>query len=226
MDAVATRKLPVWLTTIYWWVAYLLFAWGISSVLYQYRWYFPPNFEMSDFLNGRLSHFHGTYRLAFYVHILSGPIAIVLAGLLVLSSGLKRHRQTHRFLGRILALVVIFGLLPSGIVMATKAFTGQIAGWGFASLAVATATCTIIAVNQAIKKRFKSHRQWALRSFILLCSPLLLRFVSSSLAGLEVESVWAYRLNAWLSWFLPLLVFEIFQQRANPQNLKALNPES
>ena len=217
-------KLRGWRRSILWWVAILLFAWGLSSILSEYRWYFPPDFESSVFLSGRRASFHGIYQWAFYVHILSGPIAIVLAGLLVVSGGIKQYRRTHRLLGRILAPVVVLGLLPSGIVMATQAFTGQIAGWGFATLAIATATCTIIAVNHAIKKRFALHRQWAIRIFILLCSPLLLRFVSAAAAGLEVESDWTYRLNAWLSWLLPLLIFEVCRKRIVPKNSRPLNP--
>ncbi len=216
MDGVANRTLPGWLTPILWWVACLLFVWGLSSILYQYRWYFPPDFESADFLNGRRPTFRGAYQCAFYVHIVCGPIAIVLAALLFLSGGVKQFRRAHRLLGRTVALVVILGLLPSGVLMATQAYAGPIAAWGFVSLAIATAVCTTSAVIQAVRKRFESHRQWAMRSLILLCSPLFLRFVSSALDGIDIGSEWTYRLNAWFSWLLPLLYFEIIRNPAQP----------
>jgi uncharacterized membrane protein YozB (DUF420 family) len=212
MVGLKVQKNPRWLTAIIWWVACLLFAWGLTSILYQYQWYFPPDFESSDFLLGRRASFRGAYQWAFYVHIICGPIAIVLAGLLIFSGGISQYRRTHRLLGRILASVIILGLLPSGILMATQAYTGQIAGWGFVSLAIATAVCTTLAVSHAMKKRYTTHRRWAIRCFILLCSPLLLRFVASTLTDLGIESDWTYRVNAWLSWLLPVLIFEVVRK--------------
>ena len=217
MGGVDIAKRPGWLTAMRWWVAILLFFWGLSSILYQYRWYFPADFESSDFLMGRRASFRGAYRWAFYVHLISGPIAIVVAASLILSGGIEQYRRAHRILGRLLALVVFLGLVPSGILMGTQAYTGPIAGWGFVSLAIATGVCMTFAVMQASRKRFESHRRWAIRSFILLCSPLLLRFVSSTLTGLQVDSEWTYQLNAWFSWILPILIFELIRKRASRQ---------
>lgn len=45
-----------------------------GAVVLKYRDYFPPDFE-SDFLRGREPYFSGGYHWAFYIHILSGPIA-------------------------------------------------------------------------------------------------------------------------------------------------------
>ena len=47
------------------------------SVLLGYRDYFPPNFE-SDFLRGRQAYFFGAYQWAFYTHIASGPVSLIL----------------------------------------------------------------------------------------------------------------------------------------------------
>ncbi|MDA8743964.1 hypothetical protein N9N28_04950 [Rubripirellula amarantea] len=58
----------------------------------------------SAFLTGRESTFYGLYELAFYAHIISSPVALVLAGGLVVSGRqffqpnvvLWRLRKLHR----------------------------------------------------------------------------------------------------------------------------------
>ncbi|MEM9588927.1 MAG: DUF1559 domain-containing protein, partial [Planctomycetota bacterium] len=52
------------------------------------------------------------------------------------------------------------------------------------------------------------HRRWAVRCFLLLCAPLLLRFVSGVLIVTNLDSELTYRCNAWLSWATPLLLGE------------------
>src|SRR5437868_5057440 len=91
--------------------AFLIFKVTVSVVL-KYGDYFPANFQ-SDFLRGREQYFAGSYQWAFYAHIVSGPISLVL-GLILVS---QRHRLSfpkwHRLLGRIQALGVLFLVAPS-----------------------------------------------------------------------------------------------------------------
>ncbi len=58
-----------------------------TSVVSNYHNYFPPNFA-SDFLRGRESHFWGVYEWAFYTHIMSGPVSLIL-GLILIGNGLE-----------------------------------------------------------------------------------------------------------------------------------------
>lgn len=194
-----------------WWMGCLLFGWGLSSILAPYHWYFPADFERSEFLLGRRHEFQGVYRWAFYAHIICGPITLVTSFILIATGGHSQFRSIHRLLGRVLVILVTVGILPSGLVMSRYAFAGPIAGWGFAALAVGVAICTWFAIYYAVRRRFDTHRQWAMRVFILLCSPLLLRLASSVLSGLGVEADWGYQFNAWLSWLLPLLMFEFWR---------------
>ena len=53
-----------------------------ASVVIGYRDYFPPNFQ-TDFLLGRETYFWGAYRWAFYVHLVSGPVSLLLGTILV-----------------------------------------------------------------------------------------------------------------------------------------------
>lgn len=71
-------------------LAAVLFAKVLVSVLYEYRWYFPANFVESSFLLGRQDNFYGTYAVAFHTHIASGPIAISLGAFLI-SNGARTY---------------------------------------------------------------------------------------------------------------------------------------
>jgi hypothetical protein len=119
----------------------------------------------------------------------------------------------------------MLGVVPSGLIMATHAFTGPIAGFGFASLSIATAVCMLMAVHQIQVHKLLEHQQWATRCFILLCSPLLLRLSSGAAIVSHVESDLTYRLTAWFSWLVPLMIYE-FWLRISAKAITANSPNS
>src|SRR6185503_18109564 len=92
------------------------------SVVLGYRNYFPPNFDV-DFLSGRQAYFSGAYQWAFYGHIVSGPVSLILGLTLVSETFHKRFPKWHRSMG-----VVLLLLAPSGLWMARYAQTGTVAG--------------------------------------------------------------------------------------------------
>jgi hypothetical protein len=117
------------------------------SVALEFRNYFPPDFE-SDFLNGRRAYFFGVYQWAFYAHVVSGPVSLLL-GLILMSEQFRlRFPKWHRSLGKTQGALVLFVLAPSGLWMAYYAETGIVAATGFSVLAVATAVCVLMAGRQ------------------------------------------------------------------------------
>ncbi|MCM2374520.1 DUF2306 domain-containing protein [Aporhodopirellula aestuarii] len=196
------------LARILFWAVVLVLVKVFLSIVIEYRRYFPADFE-SNFLSGRRHSFTGGYRQAFYVHILSSPIALVLATFLVVSGGKKRWQVMHRFAGRIQFILVLLVVVPSGMVMAKDAYAGPISAAGFISLNVATAACLVMAVWRARNRKFVAHRRWATRSFVLLASPLLLRLIAGAAIVTGWESERSYQLNSWISWLIPLMIYEI-----------------
>ena len=124
----------------------------LASILSEYRWYFPANFRQSFFLTGREAYFAGWYGTAFYIHIITGPITIILAFTLMMTAGQSNLRSIHRWMGRMLGLLVVFAITPSGLVMATRALTGTFAGVGFAALSIGTCLSAITAAYYARNK--------------------------------------------------------------------------
>lgn len=188
-------------------VACLLILRVTAGVLLNYRDYFPPNFE-SEFLRGRERYFFGDYRWAFYSHLVSGPVSLILGTILVSDGFRLRFRWWHRYLGRIQVGCVLFLVAPSGLWMAYYVDTGIIAAAGFAALAIATGTCVAIGWRSAVNRRFLEHRRWMWRCFLLLCSAVVLRLIAGLATAVRFEAVWFNPLLAWTSWLIPLLVFE------------------
>src|SRR6185312_16941123 len=130
-----------------------------AAVVLGYGNYFPPNFN-ADFLRGREDYFFGAYQWAFYAHIASGPVSLVL-GLILISERFRlRFPKWHRVLGRIQVASILFLVASSGLWMASYAQAGAAAAVSFALLAISTGWCAACGWKAAVQKRFAVHRRW------------------------------------------------------------------
>ncbi|MCA9026866.1 MAG: DUF2306 domain-containing protein [Planctomycetaceae bacterium] len=180
------------------------------AVLRNYPDYLPPNFS-ADFLLGREAYFFGSYQWAFYAHIVSGPLTLII-GLALMSERFRRRFPAwHRVLGRIQVVCVLLLVTPSGFWMAFHAQAGAVAGVGFAALAFATGLCACCGWRSAVRRRFTVHRRWMSRCYLLLCSAVVLRLTAGLFTVTGVEADWTYPLTAWTSWLVPLAIYEAFQ---------------
>ncbi len=179
-----------------------------ASAVSGYRDYFPPNFA-SDFLRGREHHFFGVYQWAFYTHILSGPVSLILGLILIAERGRARFPRWHRYLGRLQVVCVLLLVTPSGLWMAYHAAAGPIAAVGLATLAIATATCVSLGAWRAMTRRFADHRRWMWRCYLLLCSAVVLRLIGGLATVTGMTAPWVDPLANWMSWLMPLAVFEL-----------------
>jgi uncharacterized membrane protein len=200
------------LTTVLRWLAVLLILRVLVSIVANYPDYFPPDFD-SLFLQGREGTFTGTYRAAFYVHIVFGPV-VLLNGLVLMSEYVRRRQGgLHRFLGRVQIVVLLLFVLPTSAVMSRHAFGGWPAGLSFILLAAATAVCAIVGVAHARRSRYERHRRWMVRCYVLICSAVALRLISGAAGVIGVPSAeGAYVVAAWSSWLVPLAIGEVVQR--------------
>jgi uncharacterized membrane protein len=178
-----------------------------TRVVSNYHNYFPPNFA-SDFLRGREYHFPGVYQWAFYTHIISGPVSLILGLILIAERSRSRFPKSHRYLGRLQVACVLLLVTPSGLWMAYYAAAGPIAAVGLAALAVATAICVFLGARAAVTRRFADHRRWMWRCYLLLCSAVVLRLIGGLATVTGVTAPWVDPLATWMSWLVPLTVFE------------------
>ncbi|MGI8982895.1 MAG: DUF2306 domain-containing protein [Pirellulaceae bacterium] len=180
------------------------------GALFEYHHYFPPNFQ-SDFLRGREAYFWGPYQWAFITHLISGPASLLLGTLLVSERLRKSAPAWHRRLGRVQGICVLLLVAPSGLYMSRYAATGAVAAAGLGSLALVTAACVAWGWRAAVQRRFADHRRWMLRTFILLCSAVVIRMIGGLATVAQYDPDWLYPVSCWISWQAPLLVFETWR---------------
>ena len=191
----------------------------VAAVLLSYRDYMPPDFERG-FLLDRDGYFFGSYRWAFYAHITSGPMSLVLGTVLLSGSIRQRYPRWHRLLGRVQAINVLILVAPSGLWMSRHAESGFVAGFGFGTLSIMTGLCVALGWRAAVLRRFASHQRWMERCFALLCSAVVLRFIGGAATLANVNWLWLYPVSAWISWLLPLLGYEIYQKAQSGNALR------
>lgn len=188
-------------------LAVLLMVKVTVAVVGGYREYFPPSFS-SEFLREREPYFFGSYQWAFYSHIVSGPVSLML-GLLLISAWFRlKFPVWHRRLGRVQGMTVLLVVAPSGLWMSWYASAGPVASVSFAMLSILTGICVALGWQAAMKRRFADHRRWMMRSFILLCSAVVIRVLGGLGTVLSIESPWFNPVASWASWLVPLALLE------------------
>jgi hypothetical protein len=113
-------------------------------------------------------------------------------------------------------MCVLMFVAPSGLWMARYAMTGAVAAAGLGALAIATAACVAMGWRAAVKRRFASHRRWMWRTFVLLCSAVVIRLIGGLATVAHWDALWIYPLSAWASWLAPLLVYESSHRLGRP----------
>ena len=61
----------------------------------------------------------------------------------------------------------------------------------------------------AVQRRFRDHRRWMMRGFLLLCSAVVIRILGGAATVMGVEAQWFDPLASWASWILPLAAYEL-----------------
>ena len=206
-----SNKLSSHATRLWFWarIATMLLIVRVTvGVVMGYVDYLPPNFY-SAFLSGRQGYFHGPYQIAFWIHIVVSPL-VMFSGLWLLSDRMRRrYRAMHRWLGRTHTLAVLLLVAPSGLWMSFYALTGAWAGSAFAISSCATFFCASMGWQKALAKNFAEHQIWMTRSYLLLCSAVVLRVLSGAATLLQCDLLWTYPLFAWLSTIVPICIYEL-----------------
>jgi Predicted membrane protein (DUF2306) len=162
------------------------------------------------FLQLKQSYIHITeWRIAFFVHVFSSLLAL-LAGFTQFSKWLLKHKpRLHRALGYSYVLNILMVTGPAGLLMSFYANGGITSRIAFVMLSVLWIGFTGIALYKAIKKDFKAHRIFMIRSYALTLSAVTLRIWKVLLANYtDIPPMDRYRIIAWLGWVLNLLIAE------------------
>lgn len=180
-----------------------------ALILTPYPRYLPPDFDHGFLRNKQLGFYSSGYFLGFYAHIFTAPPAL-LCGTLQISSTLRRRWPTwHRRLGKIYALLVLCFAAPGGLIMSTRAFGGTSSLICFALISVGAWWFTWKGWQTAQQRRFDEHGRWMCRSYLMMCSAIMLRLIHFAMQPIGLDPTLTYQLAAWLSWLPALGVFEL-----------------
>lgn len=206
-------KKQIWrqTTSVLLWAGVSLFWYLMFAIV----WPYTSGKTNIDFLltKQRIVHLDH-YMWAFYLHIFSS-LWILAAGLTQFSSTILRRKPAlHRWIGRIYVAIILFVSAPAALVMSYYANGGW---WSKASFAVLSVCWwwTTWRGYQAIRdKKIAAHRSWLIRSYALTLSAITLRVMQFGFATFtQLDPEFTYRLIAWPSWLLNLLLAEIIIRR-------------
>ena len=173
--------------------------------------YIPVQTDIA-FLQLKQSYIHITeWRIAFFVHVFSSLFAL-LAGFTQFSKWiLKSKPAIHRAMGYTYVINVLLITGPAGLLMSFYANGGVLSRIAFVMLSALWISYTAMALYFALKRKFKSHRIFMIRSYALTLSAITLRIWKVLLANFtDIPPLDRYRIIAWLGWTLNLLIAELF----------------
>ncbi len=150
------------------------------------------------------------YRFAFYWHIFSS-LFVLLAGAVQFSRQfLQAWPNLHRWIGRGYVFIILCISGPSAMVMSFYGNGGWNARISFILLTSLWWWFTWMAYQSARKGNIATHGAFMLRSYALTLSAITLRIYQFLLGSyFLLEPVFQYRLVAWSSWLINLLLAEV-----------------
>ncbi len=150
-----------------------------------------------------------------YVHMLGGTIMLFFGAVNLYIGATRQHFKHHKLVGRtylvggsigaIIAIVIALGPAhkSDGAVMLTNLSTS------LSVLAIAWLAAAGMAYRAVRNKRYDSHRDWIIRSYVLAWAFVFCRLASRVPSVAELGEGQAF---IWLSWVGPLVACEIALQ--------------
>jgi uncharacterized membrane protein YozB (DUF420 family) len=154
------------------------------------------------------------HRFRLISHISGGIVALV-CGTLQLWTGLRQKAMTfHRWTGRIYLVGVAVGI--TGALLMTLSTTPKSFGVALRGLAMAWLVTTAIAWAAILRGRVSLHKEWMVKSYLVTFAFVTFRVITDNMpwlmARLGSSPDDASANVTWLSWVVPLAVYEAILQ--------------
>jgi hypothetical protein len=150
-----------------------------------------------------------------YAHVVGGTGMLLFGGLNLYLAAAKTNYPLHRLVGRAYLAFGIFGSVTAIAVttsMAHKAAGSSVltnASVSLLSLALAWLAFAALGWRAARNRRFASHGQWMIRSYVLAWSFVFCRIASRVS---NIDDLADGQAFIWLSWVAPLIICELVLQ--------------
>jgi len=158
--------------------------------------------------------YYWPHRFRLIIHI-SGGIVALACGTLQLWTGLRqRAMRFHKWTGRVYLLGVGVGIV--GAFLMTLSTTPKSFGVALRGLATAWLVTTAIAWAAIMRGRVALHKEWVVRSYLVTFAFVTFRVITDNMpwlmARLGSNTNDAATNVTWLSWVIPLAVYEVILQ--------------
>lgn len=167
---------------------------------------------------------HSSHFPQVFVHALSGTVMLVIGAINLYLGATRQFFRLHRPLGlvyllggSISAISAIVLALGNGhrkliVEFAVEPLRANDLGWALATLGAAWLVCAAMGYRAVLNRRFPSHQEWMIRSYVLVWSFVLCRLIGQVPSFPELGSGGS---TAWLSWTVPLMLCEVALQWEN-----------
>ncbi|MCX7042283.1 MAG: DUF2306 domain-containing protein [Gammaproteobacteria bacterium] len=159
-----------------------------------------------------------------FLHMLGGTVMLVLGALNLYVGFTRQQFRFHRAIGYSYLVGGALGAMAA-LVLSLATVHGKVVdpfafdlmkvgdlGWALAALSVAWMVTAAMALRAAINRRFNNHRDWIIRSYVLVWSFVLCRLLAK-IPGLAIlGQLGDGAALGWLSWLVPLAIAEICLQ--------------
>jgi hypothetical protein len=166
---------------------------------------------------GRFPQLFWDRRYGLWLHIAGGTLAMFSGPVQLWLGETRQKLHLHRRIGSIYLLGVTLGSLGAFYMVFTTP-VGIVYATGLFGMAVASVVATSMAYLAIRYRNFIQHREWMIRSYVVILSFVFFRFIVVGLtiagigeAGAAGETLRA-TLAAWTSWTFPLIVTESLLQ--------------
>lgn len=156
-------------------------------------------------------------RFILWGHILGGTLAMFTGPIQLWLGETRRRLPLHRTLGFVYLAGVAITCVAAFALSLTATF-GPVYASGLFFLTAACATFTVFAYVAIRKRDFAQHREWMIRSYVMIFAFVVFRaiFVATEALGIGGTSddgtFLRLGLAAWACWSVPLFITELFLQ--------------
>lgn len=196
------------------WIFKFIFAGFLVFFIYLLlliTWqYVPMRFDVA-FLNIKPEIEFTWYKIAFFTHVYSSWLVIVLGFFQFWSWVRIQFNFIHKSFGKIYVFTILIFSAPSGLAMSFVANGGWISQSAFVILTLLWFYFTYIGYTSARNRNWEKHEKYMLRSYALTLSAVSLRLFKYILANtLELPPMDMYRIVSWAGWVINLFLVEIY----------------
>jgi len=143
-----------------------------------------------------------------WTHLAGGALTIVLGPFQFLTRWPRAYPRLHRWMGRIYMVGMLIACAGATGLIATSPAPFEIRA-AFAATALAWSTTALVALIAIHGGRVWTHRRWMIRNYLVTLSPITFRILLKALIAMELApSPTMIATLLWLSWLLPLLIYE------------------